>query len=132
MGIFLYELSKGILDEPFPLITEFLITVPTETDLKFISTKSSYQIRNLEFIINNHKPIFGFSSKTLKFDIMSNICGVLSASKKNLVSVITGQPLKKISYLSLEDDAIKFYTLLYANQLDGMFEQMREKSESYF
>lgn len=132
MGIFLYELSKGILDESFPLITEFLITVPTETDLKFISTKSSYQIRNLEFIINNHKPIFGFSSKTLKFDIMSNICGVLSASKKNLVSVITGQPLKKISYLSLEDDAIKFYTLLYANQLDGMFEQMREKSESYF
>jgi len=132
IGIFLYELSEGILDETFPIITEFLITVPTETDMKFLSTKSSYKIRNLEFIINNHKPIFGFSSKTLKFNIMSNICGILSASKKNLVSIITGQPLKKITYLSLEDDIIKFYTSLYSNQLDNMFERMREKSESYF
>lgn len=132
MGVFLYELAKGVLDESFPLITEFLITTPTETDMKFISTKSSYRIRNLEFIINNPKPVFGFSSKTLKFYIMNNICGVLSASKKNLVSIVTGQPLRKISYLSLEDDAIKFYTLLYSNKLDYMFDQMREKAESYF
>jgi hypothetical protein len=132
MGIFLHHLSKGILDECFPLITEFLITAPTEKDMKFISTKSSYKIRNLEFIINNHSPVFGFSSKSLKFYIMNNICGVLSASKKNLISVITGKPLKKIPYVSLEEDVIKFYTLLYSNQLENMFSQMREKSELYF
>lgn len=132
MGVFLHELSEGIMDESFPIIMEFLITIPTKEDMKFISTKSSYRIRNLEFILNNPKPIFGFSAKSLKFGIMSNICGILSASKKNLVSIIDGKPLRKISYLSLEEDIINFYTLLYANQLDNMFERMRDKLELYF
>jgi len=130
MGVFLYHIAKGTMEESFPLMTEFLIATPKE--LKFLSTKSSYKIRNLEFILNDPNPIFGFSSKTLKFDIISSICGVLSASKKNLVSVISGRPLRKVSYLSLEHDAVRFYTLLYSNQLDTMFTQMRDKAEVYF
>jgi len=130
IGIFLYHLSKDIIGEDFPVITEFLISCPK--DVKYLSTRSSYKIRNTEFIINDPTPVFGFKSKTLKFNIMSSICGVINASKKNLVSVITGLPLRKISYLNLEYDIIKFFTKLYANQLDNVFEQIREKSEAYF
>lgn len=130
IGIFLFHISKGILDEDFPIISEFLISCPK--DNKFLSTRSSYQIRNLEFVLNNPTPVFGFESKSLKFNIMSSICGILSAGKKNLVSVITGLPLRKISYASLEHDIIKFFTMLYSNQLNSMFDELRRISEAYF
>jgi len=130
IGIFMNHLAKGTLDTKFPIISEFLITCPEDTS--FLTTRSSYKVRNLEFIINDKTPLFGFSSKRLKFDIMSSICGVLSASKKNLVSTINGETLSKITYLNLEHDVITFFTLLYSHQLDEDFNKMKNKAEAYF
>lgn len=130
MGIFLFSLAKNIMDDKYPVMSEFLISCPK--DCKFSSTRSSYRIRNLEFILNDSTAVFGFKAKTLKFDIMSSICGVLSASKKNLISVISGYPLKRIAHSSLEHDAVNFFTKFYSNQLNDMFQSMKEKSEQYF
>jgi len=130
MGIFLHYLSKDILDERFPIINEFLISYPT--DIKSLSTRSLYKTRNLEFILNDDTPIFGFAAKTFKWEVMNSICGVLSVSKKNLVSIIDGKILRKMSFFNLEHDVIQFFTLFYSNQLDSVFEQMRIKAESYF
>ncbi|MCK5017104.1 MAG: hypothetical protein KAS32_08525 [Candidatus Peribacteraceae bacterium] len=131
-GIFLHFAGKNTLDERFPIINEFLITCPLESENAFSSTRSVYRIRNLEFILNDKTPVFGFNSKTLKYDVMSSLCGVLSASKKNLVSTISGEPMTKISYLNLEHDVIQFFTLLYSNQLDETFNRMRDKANDYF
>ncbi|MCK5018466.1 MAG: hypothetical protein KAS32_15510 [Candidatus Peribacteraceae bacterium] len=131
-GIFLHYIGKNTLDERFPIINEFLTTCPLESENAFSSTRSVYRIRNLEFILNDKTPVFGFNSKTLKYDIMSSLCGVLSASKKNLVSTVSGEPMTKISYLNLEHDVIQFFTLLYSNQLDETFTRMREKANPYF
>jgi len=130
IGVFLHHLIKDVIGEDFPIITEFLIACPK--DVKFLSTRSSYRIRNTEFIINDPTPVFGFKSRVLKFNIMSSICGVINASKKNLVSVITGLPLRKISYLNLEYDIVNFFTKLYSNQLDNIFKQIRKKTDDYF
>jgi len=130
MGIFLYELTDGIMREDFPILSEFLISCPENAN--FLSTRSSYKIRNLEFILNDKNPIFGFNSKSLKFEIMSSICGVLSASKKNVVSVIDGSKLSKITYLDLESDVTEFYIKLYSGNLDKIFDKMRSKSNEYF
>lgn len=130
MGIFLHYLSKDLLGDRFPIINEFLISYPTDT--KSLSTRSLYKSRNLEFILNDPTPIFGFAAKDFKWDVMNSICGVLSVSKKNLVSVITGKQLRKMSFFNLEHDVVQFFTLLYSNQLDTIFEQMRLTAESYF
>lgn len=138
MGIFMYFLSQNIIDKTYPIITEFLISCPKLLDDKgknknrFDSTKSSYNIRDIEFIINNNTKIFGFSSNVLKYNIMSSICGVLSASKKDLVHTITGRPLKKTNYLDLEHDVINFFISFYSNELDPIFNQMRNKADDYF
>lgn len=130
IGLLLNVLAVGVLDEQFPIISEFLISAPK--DPSYLSTRSSYRIRNLEFIINDETSIFGFNSKRIKFEIMSSICGVLSASKKNLVSILDGRNLHKISYLNFEHDIIQFFTLLYSNQLENKFQIMTQKSEVYF
>jgi len=137
LGVFMYHLSKDIFDSQFPVLSEFLSSCPREKDdddKKALLNKmqSSYKIRCIEFILNDKTPIFGFSSKTLKFNILSSICGVLSASKKNLVSIINGKAMPKSTYIELEMDAIKFFTKLYSNNLDDVFSKMREKAYLYF
>ena len=130
VGIFLNYAGLGLLDDKFPIVSEFLLACPE--DISFMSTTSSYKIRNLDYIINDNRTLFGFKSKKLKFDVMSSVCGILSASKKNLINSITGKALKKITFNSLEDDIILFYSQLYNNELDGMFSQMRTKVDAYF
>ena len=130
LGIFLNHLAQGILSENFPVITEFLLAHPR--DLSYSNTRSSYKVRNLEFVINDKHPIFGFKSKVLKSEIMSSISGVFSANKKNLINIIDGKAITKVSHVDLERDTIKFYTLLYSNHLDFVFKRMREKADGYF
>ena len=129
MGIFLHEIGDELIDE-YPVLSEFLISCPENSN--FLSTRSSYRLRNLEFILNEKSPIFGFTSKTLKFEVMSSICGVLSASKKNIISVIDGGRLSKITYLDLENDVTSFFTKLYSSQLDSMFDKIRKRADEYF
>jgi len=130
IGVFLHYISKGILSKDYPIIHEFLISYPNE--LKFSSTRSAYKIRNIQFIINNATPVFGFAVKTLKWEIMNSICGVLSASKKSLVSVVNGKQLNKITYYDLEQDVINFFTDLYSNGYEKKFEKMKELADAYF
>jgi len=133
LGLFMYELSKDILDERFPILVEFLIACPDMRKSSNVNTtRSSYKIRNLELILNDPNLLFGFASKTLKFDVMSSIAGVLSASKRVLVNLVNGKPLSKMTYYNLESDVCGFFSELYANKLDGLFEQMREKADVYF
>jgi len=132
LGIFMHHLAEDIMDREFKVLSAFLSACPRDMEKAFSSTRSSYKIRYLEDIINDPTPIFGFGSKTLKYEILSSICGVLSASKKNLMSCLTGKSIGKFTYLQLEWDAIKFFTRLYSNQLDDMFLGMREKAYSYF
>jgi hypothetical protein len=129
LGIFLNYLSKNTLAERFPIISEFLLAYPKDPTY---STRSSYRVRNMEFIINDKLPIFGFASKDLKFEVMSAICGVFTANKKNLVNIIDGKAITKISYIDLEHDIIKFYNLLYSNQLESVFKKMRDTADGYF
>jgi len=132
LGIFMYHLSQNILDEHYPIITSFLPACPRDMEKAFSSTRSSYRLRYVDLVINDPTPIFGFAAKPLKYDILSSICGVLSASKRNLMSCITGRSIGKFSYTDLETDAIKFFTRLYSNQLDDIFLKMREKAYEYF
>lgn len=129
VGIFLNYAGMGVLDEEYPIISDFLIACPNQ--MKFKSTSSSYKVRNLDYIINDDRSIFGFNSKKLKFDVLSGICGTLSASKKDLVNIITGKKLK-FSFNSMEDDVILFYTKLYSNGLEDIFSHMRRKTDAYF
>jgi hypothetical protein len=76
-------------------------------------------------------PIFGLNSRKLRFEIISPICGILSASKKNLASILDGYPLSKITYTNLEADGIEFYTNFYSNKLDKTFDKMRLLLDSY-
>ena len=132
IGVFMHELCKGVLDERFPILTEFLMGSPrSENNVTFI-TKSSYKIRNLELVINDPNLLFGFSSRTLKFDVMSSIVGIISASKRNLVNLITNESLNKTTYYNLESDLCLFFSEMYSGKLDPIFEILKEKADNYF
>lgn len=131
LGVLLYHCSRGILDERFPVLHDFLIGCPINPENPV--TKSSYKIKNIGYIINDKtNKIFGLDSRTLRFNIMSCVCGILSVSKKDLVAIMTGKKLPKINYTDLENDVIFFYSELYSHRLDSMFDKIREKTDVYF
>jgi hypothetical protein len=130
IGVLLYHCAKNVLDDRFPVITEFLIGCPTSMNTAV--ARSSYKIKNIDFIVNdNANSIFGLNSVSLRFEIMSCICGVLTASKKDLVSIINGAKLPKINYADLENDVIFFFSELYSGKLGTQFGKMRDKLEAY-
>ena len=80
----------------------------------------------------NKETMFGFESKVIKYKIFSSICGIISASKKNLISVITGKPIPKITNSQLEYEIINFFSLLYGGKLDDMFEKLTKKADAEY
>lgn len=131
IGILLHHCAKDVMDIKFPVLSEFLIACPNTIDTDIV--KSSYRIRDIETIINdNENKIFGLNSITIRMKIASSICGILTAAKKDLCSIVTGKRIPKINFSDLEEDVISFYSELYANKLDPMFDKMKEKVEVYF
>lgn len=129
LGIFMYKLGEEDFNKRFPILSEFLIACPKNHNS--MSARSDYKIRNFELIVNEDSPIFGFSSKIMKYNLLSNIAGILFGSKKNLVSILNGKPLPKMTHYTLENDVCAFYTELYSNKLDTQFEKMRERADYY-
>jgi hypothetical protein len=137
IGIFMHRLAIEIgLDLRFPVITNFLPMYSIED--KKSNTKSMYNIRNLEFIVNNTKedetsrPMWGFTSPLLKYKILRLICGAISSSKRNLINIETGRQIDRLSYTDLENDISSFFIELYSKSLEPTFEKMRKVSDSYF
>lgn len=131
LGVLLYHCSRDILDQRFPLLYDFLIGCPVTGDTPAV--RSSYKIKNLEFIINDKKnKIFGLAAGTLRFHIMSCVCGILSVSKKDLISILTGKKFQKTNYADMETDVIFFFSELYSHRLDSMFDKIRERTDMYF
>ena len=119
IGALLYILGKNTLCKEYPVLSEFLLLCPIKSNT--VISRSSYKLRDITTILKDNTPIFGISSKKLKYDIISPICGILNASKKNLINIVDGQYINKITYSDLEDDVIKFYTNLYSNGLNNTF-----------
>jgi hypothetical protein len=131
LGVFMYKLATDVgLTERFPIVTDFMGCVPSSD--KAFSLKSSYNIRNLEFILNDHKRIFGFGSPILKFKILRQINGALSASKRNLIYLNSGRQMGRLTHLDLENDVCVFFTEFYSKNLDPTILKMREVADSYF
>ena len=137
IGIFMHKIALEIgLDQRFPVITNFLSMYSIEE--KKSNSKSMYNIRNLEFIINNTKdddtpkPMWGFKSPILKFKVLKLICGALSSSKRNLIDIETGRQINRLTYTDLENDVCSFFIEFYSKSLDPTFEKMRAVSDTYF
>lgn len=124
-GVFLYYVASDLFEEEYPFINDFLLAAPENKN--YLTTKTTYKIRNLEQLFNNKSEIFNFNDFSFKFDVMSNLTGILSASKKNVVSVLDGKKLNKISYLDLESDVIAFFSKFYSGKLDRTFDEIRSR-----
>lgn len=155
ISLFMRQLSEDILSDKFPYLINLLQSFPksrltgmargssidageekTESRFKNVtvtSTRSSYKLRNLELILNDDNKLFGLECPMLRYKLLSSECGVLSASRKGLVSLFSGKPLPRISSLDLEVEVTKFYNSLYSHKLNPYFEKMRNLAdEEYF
>ena len=130
VGIFMHHISKDILERKYPILSEFLISCPTED--KYVIAKSFYQLKNFDGVINSNEKIFGFDCKTFKYEILSSLCGILSTIKRSMVSIIDGKKLNKIAYNNLESETVEYYTDLYGGKLQPMIDEMKLKVDSYF
>lgn len=130
IGVFLYHVSKDIIDEKYPILNEFLIAY--SLDDRYLISKSFYKLKNYNTLFDTNPNIFGFDSKSFRYTVISPLVGILSAIKKNLVSILDGKRLNKITYNNLEEDCLKFYTDLYSSEADAMFLRIQEKVDKYF
>ncbi len=122
-------IDDNLLDER----TDNMLNKRKKKNTIYVSaTRSSYKIRNIQLLFANKETMFGFESKVIKYKIFSSICGIISASKKNLISVITGKPIPKITNSQLEYEIINFFSLLYGGKLDDMFEKLTKKADAEY
>lgn len=155
-SVFMYHLAHNTeFHKDFPYLTEYMICCPkfkdhsltkraklSDNQSKILdksgnttlsSTKSSYRIRELSYILNNNHLLFGFDCKYLRYSVISSVCGVISASKKNLISVINGRPLQRMKGTQIEDEVANFFNKLYSGNLEPYFKEMRDLADlEYF
>lgn len=125
MAVLIYILGKNTFVNNYPVLSNFLLSCPQVSNTVII--KSSYQLRDAPKVMECDIPVFGLNSRKLKHDILSPICGILSSSKKNLINIIDGKEITKITYVDLEQDCIDFYTKLYSNGLNDIFKNIENK-----
>lgn len=123
------SLSDNLLSEE---LDEKLNKRRNKSAVYVTATKSSYKMREIQLFLNNKETIFGFESNVIKYKIFSSICGVISASKKNLISIITGKPISKITNSQLEYEVTNFFLKFYGGKLDDVFQQMTELADKDF
>jgi hypothetical protein len=128
-SVLMYHLAEDMLVEKYPVLSEYLMYHPEKTG--FVIFKSSYKLRDVDLVLQNQTPIFGLNSRKLKYDIISPICGILSASKKNISCIVDGKTMPKITYLDLERDVTDYYTKLYSNNLNSIFDKIRVRLDQY-
>lgn len=129
IGAFIYLISKDIFICKYPILGELLLCYPESSNFNIV--KSSYKVRDINSILHDKSTIFGINCKKMKYDIISPICGILSTSKKNLVSILDGRKISKVSYNELESDCIGFYSSLYSGKLDKLFSEISERIDEY-
>lgn len=158
-SLFMSILTRGIIEDVYPRILTFLYSCPrskfssialnaaslgdyedsdskkskkTRANNALQITKSAYRIKNEEYIINNPVGVFGFHNSIFKSNIFSCICGILSASKNNLVSVYTGKELLKFKLIEIEKETVEFFGNLYSGKMEDAFTQMRNKADQEY
>lgn len=130
-GILMYECAKGIFDYRYPILMEYLLCCPEDSSI--IAVKSSYRIKQIKLILNeNEKKTFGFPNRYFRYLVLSSICGILNASKRNLVYMTDGSNIVKFNYLDLEEEVVSFFTDYYSGNLKEDFQKMRIKLDKYF
>jgi len=109
----------------YPVIYDSLFSLQNE---EMSIVKSSYNIKNIEYVINEeNSKIFGLGSPEMKYNIMSNLCGVISNYRKNSINIITGKEFKRKNFNEIEKDVIGFYLKFYSNDLDFIFKNIRNE-----
>jgi hypothetical protein len=147
-GVFINELCDTAIIRRFPNTSKFFTSCPRITTIEdelrlskkvtdFIYTggldiASSYKIKSIEYAINEHRRIFGFNSPLLKYKMLSALCGVLIASRRNLVSILDGKPLNKVPNSELEEEFTNFFMSFYSGELDKPLEKMRKVAENVY
>lgn len=132
IGFLLYHVAKPMIRTEYPIILKYLPTISRNNNISSVNTKSSYRIRNIGTVLNNDDPVFGFSSKVLKYDVLSSICGVLNSSRRNIVNLIDGKPIKNISISDLETNVTEFYNEFYSGGHGRLFDDMKASIDGYF
>jgi len=160
MGLFMYHLSKGILDSNLPYLMNFLISIPSarlhdllkssklelnkteqiktkkgsyrKDQFVLTTTRSSYSIKNVTLVINNDDPFFGFGCPMLKYNVNSSFCGILSASKKSLINIFNGKFIPRITSSDLEKETTYFCNNFYSKKFDKIFLDMRNIADKKY
>ena len=134
LGCVIHHLLYDDLYPKYQKILELLISI--ENDFSTMSVGSTFKIKHnssLTLITNNinNTNIFGFKSPTLKYNMISEICGILTSNRRELSSIITGRKNTNIMLQDLEEEIIKFFLNMYSHKFDDIFNNARKTIESY-
>lgn len=109
-GVYLYE--KTSFREEFPILSNFLCSYSSKENL---SSKTLYKCRTIEDIINVPGNVFGLSSTKLKYDVISNICGIIISNRKYLTNIVTRKKLPEYNNRDIEKEVSKFVLSMYCS-----------------
>jgi hypothetical protein len=121
LNLLLYDLLSDEFKKKYPTMVKMLLYY---NKMKPI-LKTTYKIKDISTFVETASTFLGFKSMNNAYDLYSGICGKIS---RNSYSTVTDhQEVLNFPLAKLEVDMIKFYNLYFGEQLEPLYNELRNK-----
>ena len=123
LSVYVQGLMKKVFDQEYKTISSMLNYYPNSVP----SLITTYKLKNIHTFINTANDVnnfFGFKTKIMMCDLLSNFVGKMSRS--GFINVFNGKELAGVPVSKLELELIQFFTLFFAGKMEESISEMRK------
>jgi len=123
LSVYTFNLLKRVFRNDYKNLFSLLLFYPG----KIPSLITTYKCKNMELFVNCANAIknfFGFNTKLLLGNMLSNFVGKISRS--DFYNIIDGKKVSGVPLSKIESEMIQFYILLFSGNMDEELEKMKK------
>ncbi len=121
LNILMYQLLSDDFKKEYSVLTKMLLYYNTQKPI----LKTTYKVKNIDVFTKTIDTFLGFKNIHTPYDIYSNILGRIS--RNSYQSFVNNENIINFSLIKLESDIIRFYNKFFGNQLENLYDELRNK-----
>lgn len=122
MNVILYKITENtIIEQEFSALRRILLYYNVHKGIM----KTTYKMKNINDFTKTFDNFCGFKNYTVPYDIYSSMIGKII--KNNYCDFINGNEITNFPTSKLENELILFYNKYFSNNLEDLFDDLREK-----
>ncbi len=120
LNLYLYRILPEVFKIEYPVLSRMLLYY---NQLQPI-IKTTYKIKNIELFTGSINTFMGFKNTMVPYDLISNIIGKIG--RNTYSSFLNDKEIINFPLAQLEKDLILFYNKYFDNDLENLFDELRE------